>query len=436
MDRRWVHGRLFSDEYMKGVEEFMQFVRGKFSEDEEILCPCSICLNQMYRHQTMVQRHLLMNGIQSSYTKWIHHGEELDVDVVEMHVTDDGAGHDGDIDAVRFEELLEGLQTAAVEEGGIADDLFLTNLMAEAKRELYPGCTKFSKFSFVVKLLHMKSFYRISNTAFSAILKLLGKAFPAINTVPKSYDDAKKFLRCLGLGYESIHVCLNNCVLFRKQYAELDHCPFYETSRWKDPERKRIPQKVLRHFSLVPRLQRMFVSKEAVEETQWHKLKRQPQEKEMSHPADGEAWQDFDRQYPDFVEDARNIRLGLATDGFNPFGNMNTKYSMWPVIVVPCNLPPWACMEESNFLMTLLIPGPSAPSKDFDVFLDPLVEDLLQLWKGVRTYDALAGKMFNLRAVVLWCIHDYPALGTISGRTTRGFFLHVLIVTRSLCRIH
>ena len=436
MDRRWVHGRLFSDEYLKGVEEFMKFVRGKFSEDEEILCPCSICLNQMYRHQTMVQRHLLMNGIQSSYTKWIHHGEELDVDVVEMHVTDDGAGHDGDIDAVRFEELLEGLQTAAVEEGRIADDSFLTNLMAEAKRELYPGCTKFSKFSFVVKLLHMKSFYRISNTAFSAILKLLGKAFPAINTVPKSYDDAKKLLRRLGLGYKSIHVCLNNCVLFRKQYAELDHCPFYETSRWKDPERKRIPQKVLRHFPMVPRLQRMFVSKEAAEETQWHKLKRQPQEKEMSHPADGEAWQDFDRQYPDFAEDARNIRLGLATDGFNPFGNMNTKYSMWPVIVVPYNLPPWACMEESNFLMTLLIPGPSAPSKDFDVFLEPLVEDLLQLWKGVRTYDALAGKMFNLRAVVLWCIHDYPALGTISGRTTRGFFLHVLIVTRSLCRIH
>ena len=267
MDRRWVHGRLFSDEYLKGVEEFMKFVRGKFSEDEEILCPCSICLNQMYRHQTMVQRHLLMNGMQSSYTKWIHHGEELDVDVVEMHVTDDGAGHDGDIDAVRFEELLEGLQTAAVEEGGIADDLFLTNLMAEAKRELYPGCTKFSKFSFVVKLLHMKSFYRISNTAFSAILKLLGKAFPAVNTVPKSYDDAKKLLRRLGLGYESIHVCLNNCVLFRKQYAELDHCPFYETSRWKDPERKRIPQKVLRHFPMVPRLQRMFVSKEAAEET-------------------------------------------------------------------------------------------------------------------------------------------------------------------------
>jgi hypothetical protein len=103
----------------------------------------------------------------------------------------------------------------------------------------------------------------------------------------------------------------------------------------------------------------------------------------MSHPANGEVWQAFDREYPDFADDCRNIRLGLATDGFNPFGNMSTKYSMWPVFVVPYNVPPWACMEESNFMMALLIPGPSTLGKDFDVFLVPLVEDLLVLWKGV-----------------------------------------------------
>jgi hypothetical protein len=39
----------------------------------------------------------------------------------------------------------------------------------------------------------------------------------------------------------------------------------------------------------------------------------------MSHIADGEAWQDFNREYQDFTKDARNLRLGLATDGFNPF---------------------------------------------------------------------------------------------------------------------
>jgi hypothetical protein len=63
-------------------------------------------------------------------------------------------------------------------------------------------------------------------------------------------------------------------------------------------------------------------------------------------------------------------------------------------------------MQESNFMMTLLIPGPSSPEKDFDVFLEPLVEDLLNLWTGVSAYDANNGKMFKLHAAVLWCIHD------------------------------
>jgi hypothetical protein len=193
-------------------------------------------------------------------------------------------------------------------------------------------------------------------------------------------------------------------------------------SRWKDPERKKIPQKVLRHFPLAPRLKRMFGTKEASEEAQWHELKRQPSEKEMSHPADGEAWQDFDKEFPEFANDPRNLRLGLATDGFNPFSEQNTKYSMWPVFVVPYNLPPWACMEESNFIMALLIPGPANPGKDFDLFLEPLVEDLLELWNGVPTYDARARKMFKLHAAVLWCIHDYPALSTLSGRATKGYF--------------
>ena len=30
--------------------------------------------------------------------------------------------------------------------------------------------------------------------------------------------------------------------------------------------------------------------------------------------------------------------------------------------------------------------------------------------------------MFKLRAAVLWCIYDYPALSTLSGRTTKGYF--------------
>jgi hypothetical protein len=113
----------------------------------------------------------------------------------------------------------------------------------------------------------------------------------------------------------------------------------------------------------------MFISKEQSEEVQWHKLKRQPVENELSHPADGEAWKDFDKKYPKFVAHARNIRLGIATDGFNPFGNMSNSYSMWPVFSMPYNLPPWACMDQCNLMMALLLPGPDSTGKDFDVFM-------------------------------------------------------------------
>jgi hypothetical protein len=83
---------------------------------------------------------------------------------------------------------------------------------------------------------------------------------------------------------------------------------------------------------------------------------------------------------------------------------------------------PWECREESNFMMALLILGPASPGKDFDLFLEPLVDDLLELWSGVLAYDGLSGKMFNLRVEVLWCIHDYPALSTFSGCTIKGYF--------------
>ena len=294
-------------------------------------------------------------------------------------------------------------------------------MLEEAKCAAHEG-GKFSRFTFTVKLLHIKSFYQISNAAFNAILRLLSLQFPN-SCVPKSYDEALSIIRRLGLGYVSIHVCPNNCVLFRKDLAKHDNCPKCNASRWKDADgKKSIPEKVLRHFPLIPRLQRMFISKKSSREVQWHKLKRQPVDNELSHPADGEAWKEFDRIHFDFAADPRNIKLGIATDGFNPFGNMSTSYSMWPVFVVPYNLPPWACMDQSNFMMSLLIPGPASLGKDFNVFLEPLVEELLQLWTGVPTYDALSlEEKFNLRAAIIWSIHDFPALHTLSGRITAGY---------------
>ena len=66
----------------------------------------------------------------------------------------------------------------------------------------------------------------------------------------------------------------------------------------------------------------------------------------MAHPCDSEAWKHFDRIHPDFASDPRNVRLGLCTDGFNPFGHSSTPYSCWPVLITIYNLPPWICFKR------------------------------------------------------------------------------------------
>jgi len=49
----------------------------------------------------------------------------------------------------------------------------------------------------------------------------------------------------------------------------------------------------------------------------------------MRHPRDSEAWKTFNLLHPEFVDDPWNVRLGLATDGLNLFGNISTSHNIW-----------------------------------------------------------------------------------------------------------
>ena len=48
----------------------------------------------------------------------------------------------------------------------------------------------------------------------------------------------------------------------------------------------------------------------------------------LGHSADSEAWKSFDSKYIEFSSVSRNVRLGLAANGFNLYGNMSTSHSM------------------------------------------------------------------------------------------------------------
>jgi len=62
-------------------------------------------------------------------------------------------------------------------------------------------------------------------------------------------------------------------------------------------------------------------------------------------------------------------------------------------------------------------PWPKQPGNDIDVYLKPLVDDLLLLRKeeGVRVWDAHAEEHFDLRALLFVTTNDWSALSNLSG---------------------
>lgn len=115
---------LFTPDYIVGVRTFMDLVRERFSEDDAILCPCSRCINQKSMAISDVERHILLNGMSSTYTRWIHHGEGHDVHVLEEPVDVDAHSNPGEHEnnaADRVEDILRDLMGAEVPLHDIAD---------------------------------------------------------------------------------------------------------------------------------------------------------------------------------------------------------------------------------------------------------------------------------------------------------------------------
>ncbi|GJX52109.1 hypothetical protein Tco_0280478 [Tanacetum coccineum] len=224
-----------------------------------------------------------------------------------------------------------------------------------------------------------------SDKLFTELLGLIKKMLPVGNEMVEKTYQAKKVMRLMGSGYKKIHVCINNYLLYWKNDKDLTACRTCGTSRWKvDNKTKKvyenIPAKVMWYFPIIPRLQRLFKIESISEDLRWHATRRIT-DGVLRHPIDSQAWHTIDEKFPKIAKDTRNLRLGISADGVD-VNTRNRHHSVWPVLTVIYNLPPW-------------------------------------LW--VDTYDASTKDNFNLRTVVLWKINDYPALGTLCGCPYSGF---------------
>nr|AAX94965.1 transposon protein, putative, CACTA, En/Spm sub-class [Oryza sativa Japonica Group]ABA92676.1 transposon protein, putative, CACTA, En/Spm sub-class [Oryza sativa Japonica Group] len=274
----------------------------------------------------------------------------------------------------------------------------------------------------------------VSDKPFGDLLKLVKNILPEGNKLPETTYEAKKIVCPLGLEVQKIHACPNDCILYRgEEYENLEACPVCKALLYKirrdDPgevdgqlTKKRIPTKVMWYFPIIPWLRRLFRNKGNARTMRWHAEERQ-QDGMLRHPADGSQWRNIDRKFKDFGKDARNIRFGLSTDGMNPFGEMSSGHSTWPVTMCIYNLPPWLCMKRKYIMMPIIIQGPKQPGNDIDVYLRPLVKDLKLLWKkeGIPVWDEDKQEEFNLRVLLFVTINDWPALSNLSGQSNKAY---------------
>ena len=170
-----------------------------------------------------------------------------------------------------------------------SDPYEFANVIGDGDQPLYPGCRKYTKLSALVKLYNLKAKYGMSDVCFTELLILQGDLLPDGNTIPASMYEAKKTLCALGLSYEKMHACPNDCILYRKEYEDLTHCPNCGISRWKEGKdsilKEGVPAKVVWYFPPIPRFKRMFRSHETAKSLTWHAA-RKSIDGYMSHPAD------------------------------------------------------------------------------------------------------------------------------------------------------
>lgn len=427
-DRSWMYdrvvGRSLKPEFVNGVQEFIEYV--KLQEEYKpgtVRCPCLKCKNMRFVDVETMREHLYKKGFSPHYYIWLCHGERETCSTDDPRLRQGRPSTSGDrvIGASgSSQKNVVRSKSQYVEEEPNDEAKMFFKLLKDAEKPLYEG-SKMSLLEMASRTASVKSECNLSQGFVDGFTSLMNEVHPENNLLSKSLYDTKKVLKGLQLPHEKIHTCPHGCMLFWKANAHLDKCSVCGKDRYKKTSRgKLIPVKVLIYFPITPRLQRLFATKNIAEQMTWHH-KNHRVRGTMAHPSDGEAWKHFNTTYSDFAAEPRNVRLGLCTDELTPYTRSRGKYSCWPILLTPYNLPPSMCMKKPYMFLSLIVPGPKNPKENMDIYMQPLIDELKQLWEtGVVTYDISKKQNFNLRAALLWTISDFLAYDMLSGWSTSG----------------
>ncbi|KAJ9691278.1 hypothetical protein PVL29_013452 [Vitis rotundifolia] len=153
IDKSWMQKSRVSSEYHKGVLEFLNFAFSNEPGKEMLSCPCIRWNNCLMQKREIIYDHLLDNGIVRNYfcEPTNTNTNEFDMHDEMQEMLNYAFGM-----SMPNEESEKSPHVHEEFEKPNEDANFFYNLLREVKHKLYPGCKKFTKLSFIIRLFHMK----------------------------------------------------------------------------------------------------------------------------------------------------------------------------------------------------------------------------------------------------------------------------------------
>ncbi|RDY06506.1 hypothetical protein CR513_09499, partial [Mucuna pruriens] len=121
----------------------------------------------------------------------------------------------------------------------------------------------------------------------------------------------------------------------------------------------------------------------------------------------GNVMENFNILFLDFDNKPGNLRIGLSTNGMNPYGNLCSKPSSWSILLVIYNLSPWLCMKCKYMILSMMIFGPRKPGNDIDD-------------EGIEVFDKYNNHNFKIFVVLFCTINDFLAYENLSKYNYKG----------------
>jgi hypothetical protein len=159
-----------AEEYRVGAHNFVNMARVNEGNIDTIVCSCVLCRNLKHLHSEEVYKHLVIHGMDSTYTTWVLHGECqnafvqcADVEMPESYNMYKEVFFQGDNVAEPTHERR--------------DEEF-TNLVEDVETPLYSGCKKYTRMSSTIVLFKHKATNSLSDKSFNQLLEIIRDMLP------------------------------------------------------------------------------------------------------------------------------------------------------------------------------------------------------------------------------------------------------------------